>query len=620
MKIVIESPTQKEIVEAFHKEETIFLCGELSKNEKEYYGSIFKQFAPSGSVCFLSSGSSGNPRIHAHSWDNIKKRAKAQAIELGLTKDSVYLNPLPLFHLGGFMPVIRSLLSESSQVIKKKDESLETALTKLKPTHVSMVPTQLAKLVLNKVDLSFLDTLLLGGSGCSESILMGAKDLLYPVRACYGMTESASFFSIGKKEEFLKDGKVNLTLMDNWSAFTSVNGRITIESDEMFLGTIGPHGFIESKGILPTFDLGEVNFPSIKIFGRSDLVYKSGGEKVDPLEVEKKLESNGLFSSIVIIPKESEIWGNITTAFISPFKRGRDYSLLTEHLPPHQRPKFFFPLPETATLGIKPKRSELMEIVEKQIFKDKKLPRMAFMHGFMGSPNDLKELGSSLSEFCAPVFWSLPFHGENTTPRNFNEAVDLYIEKIRSEDIDVLYGYSMGGRLATAIAEKLEELGEPLAGLVLESSHPGLKSEEEKQKRILSDQTLFNRMPTEPQAFFDKWYSASLFGDFKETDLGKISIKEMQRRWKPTEWKKTLDLLSTGKQKNFQPFLLNSLTPILYLCGERDTKYKNLAFSLKNQEPKALTVKCLEEGFHNLHLNNLDQLMAPVTKLLTSLN
>jgi 2-succinyl-6-hydroxy-2,4-cyclohexadiene-1-carboxylate synthase len=618
LKKIIESPGQKEIVEAFHNEETVFLCPELSKNEKEYYSTIFKQFAPSGSVCFLSSGSSGNPKVHAHSWFNIKKRAKAQAKELGLDKDSVYLNPLPLHHLGGFMPVIRSLLSESSQVIKRKDQSLEDSLSKVKPTHVSMVPTQLAKLVKNKVDLSFLDTLLLGGSGCSESILVGAKDLLYPVRACYGMTESASFFSIGKKEEFLKDAKIMLYLMDNWNAFTTKNGRLTIESNEMFLGTIEALGFKESRGMLPTFDLGEVDAPSIKIYGRSDLVYKSGGEKVDPLEVERKLESTGLFSNIVIVPKESEVWGNITTAFISPFKRGRDYSLLTEHLPSHQRPKFFFPL--ALTTGIKPKRSELKEIVEKQIFKDKKLPRMAFLHGFMGSANDLKELGSSLREFCAPVFWSLPFHGKIKTPEEFNEVIDFYVEKIRNEDIDVLYGYSMGGRLATAIASRLQELGEPLAGLILESSHPGLKDKEEKEKRLLSDQTLFDRMPTEPQAFFEKWYSASLFGDFKESDLGKISIKEMQRRWRPTEWKKTLELLSTGKQKDFQPFLLSTLTPILYLCGEQDIKYKNMALLLKNQEAKALSVKCLENGFHNLHLNNLDQLKAPISELLSSLN
>lgn len=618
MKKIIECPTQIEIVEAFHNESTVFLCSKLSKNEKEYYSTIFKQFAPEGSVCFLSSGSSGNPRIHAHSWSNIKLRARAQAIELGLTEGAVYLNPLPLHHLGGFMPVVRSLVSSSHQIIKKEKQSLEEALLELKPTHVSMVPTQLAKLVSKEVDLSFLDTLLLGGAGCSQSILEGAKELRYPVRPCYGMTESASFFSIGKKEEFLENAEVKLYLMDGWNAFTSVNGRLTIESDEMFLGTIGPLGFKESKGILPTFDLGEVEAPLIKVFGRSDLVYKSGGEKVDPLEVERKLEATGQFSSIVIIPASSEVWGNITTAFISPFKRGRDYSLLTEHLPAHQRPKFFFPLPEIT--GIKPKRSELKEIAEKQILNDKLLPRMAFIHGFMGSENDLKELASSLSDYCAPVLWSLPFHDEKDAPKDFDETVLYYVEKVRSENIEVLYGYSMGGRLATAIAKKLQDLGEPLSGLVLESSHPGIKSEAERKSRILSDQTLFERMPTEPSAFFDKWYSAPLFGDFKDSDLGRISIKEMQRRWNPSEWKKTLNLLSTGKQADFQDYLLNSETPTLYLCGELDTKYKALAFQLKNQGPKALKVKCLENGYHNLHLNNLSSLKGPVSELLSSLN
>lgn len=618
MKKLYENPTLEEIKDSFENKDTIFLCPKLESREREYYETVFKQFAPEGSVSFLSSGSSGSPKIHVHSWENLISRAKSQAEILELKNKSTYLSPLPLHHLSGFMPVLRCIFSGSTLVIKPKFESLKDALLSKKPTHVSMVPTQLIQLVDEKIDLSFLDTLLLGGAGCSENYLNKARELNYPIRACYGMTETASFFSIGKKEEFLESGKIKLYLMKNWSASAQENGRLTIESKEMYLGSIGALGFKESNGILPTFDIGSVDHPVITIKGRSDLVFKSGGEKVDPLEVEKKLESQDSFNSVVIIPKDDEKWGSITCAFISPFRKGRDYSLTVENLPPHQRPKFFFPLGETT--GIKPKRSNLKKQLEENFFNNSKLPRVAFIHGFMGSENDLKELADSLREVCFPKFWRLPFHEDNSDYESFESVVDYFVEKVRTEDIDCLYGYSMGGRLATAIASKLEDLGEPLSALFLESSHPGLTNEEEKSSRYTSDLTLFDRLPHRPEDFFHAWYSQDLFGDFKDTELGKITIREMERRWNPDSWKKSLKVLSTGKQQNYQRYLTNSSHPILYMCGENDRKYSSISEKLSKSSPKNLITKSLKHGYHNLHCNHGNQLKGPISEVLNSLN
>ncbi len=618
MKEIFENPTYEDVIKAYETEACVFLCPNLEPRESEYYKTIFKQFAPANSVGFLSSGSSGSPKIHLHSWKNLKKRAKAQAIELKLNSDSHYLSPLPIHHLSGFMPILRSEMTGCKLTILEKEQSLEEELFKLKPTHISMVPTQMAKLARSEADLSFLHTLLLGGSGCDEKILLKAKDLKYPVRACYGMTESASFFSIGKSEEFLKDASIKLYLMENWNAYTDQNGRLTLESDEMYLGSIGALGIKESKGILPTYDIGSVDHPVIEIKGRSDLVFKSGAEKVDPLEVERKLISNEIFGSVVVVPVEDETWGSITCAFIKPFKRGRDYSILVEHLPAHQRPRHFFPLEDTN--GIKPKRSSLIELAKRNFKNNKKLPRVAFIHGFMGSVNDLKVLASSLEDSLFPIFWKLPFHGLDSEYDCFEAAVDFYVEKARTEDIDALYGYSMGGRLATAVAEKLEELGEPLSALFLESSHPGIKKESDRLKRLTSDKTLFERMPSKPEEFFESWYSQSLFGDFKESELGKITINEMQRRWNPEKWKKSLELLSTGHQKDYRSYLKESSHPVLYFAGEKDSKYRKLAQELEKNQNKNLTVKCLESGFHNLHLDHTTSMKGPITEVLSSLN
>lgn len=610
MKKVIENPNLEQLLKALESSEALFITPSLKHSERDYYNSLFNQYAPEGSISFLSSGSSGNPKIIVHSKETLIKRAKDQALELGMDENSHYLNVLPLHHLGGFMPILRAQSVGAKLSIKNKEENLNNILDELKPTHTSMVPTQLNELVKDKRDLSYLKSLLLGGAGCSKELLNKAKELLYPIRACYGMTESASFFSISDTTEFLNSGEIKLKLMSNWSAFAQDSGRLTIESEEMFLGSITGNGFLKSNNVLPTFDIGDVEYPYINIYGRSDLVFKSGGEKVDPLEVENKLSKILIDSEVVIIPKIDSKWGHITCAFISPFDKHVNYADQVKELPPHQRPKHFFELQTTD--GIKPKRSQLKEEIEKRLTK----PKAAFLHGFMGTESDLVDLAQELP--LEVNFWSLPDHGKAPGFNNIDQAIEYYSKKAIDEEIEVLYGYSMGGRLALAVAENLAASKTPLKALILESAHPGIACKNERLTRLKSDLDLFKRMPAKPEDFFEAWYSLPLFGDFKETKNGQEKISYLINNWTPNSWLSALSTLSTGHQKDYRNFIQDCPHPILYLSGEKDLKYKEFGQELSSQGPSALTHKSLKNGHHNLHSNQLDQLKTSINDFLSN--
>lgn len=127
---------------------------------------------------------------------------------------------------------------------------------------------------------------------------------------------------------------------------------------------------------------------------------------------------------------------------------------------------------------------------------------LVFFHGFLGRSDDWKPVSSFLpAASCIGI--DLPGHGDSPFMKEF--------------DIDIphfhLVGYSMGGRIAMAYAAKHPE---QIASLTLMSSHPGLKSEEEKQKRLASDQEwakLLLELPIDE--FLLRWYNQPIFKTFK---------------------------------------------------------------------------------------------------------
>jgi O-succinylbenzoic acid--CoA ligase len=85
----------------------------------------------------------------------------------------------------------------------------------------------------------------------------------------------------------------------------------------------------------------------LTVTGRRDAVVITGGEKVQPAEVEALLRDTGEFPEIVVLGVPDTEWGQMLVAAypatLKPrLKRVAD--VMTRSLAPHKRPKLFVPL------------------------------------------------------------------------------------------------------------------------------------------------------------------------------------------------------------------------------------------------------------------------------------
>lgn len=170
---------------------------------------------------------------------------------------------------------------------------------------------------------------------------------------------------------------------------------------------------------------------------------------------------------------------------------------------------------------------------------------LVFLHGFLGTSADWESVCSHLPE-CHCIGFDLPGHGKSPFMENF----DIPLSQFH------LIGYSMGGRLALRIPK------EKVASLTLLSTHPGLKTEEEKQERLKRDtewaKLLFELSIEE---FLKRWYNQPLFKPF----VPELSMRKQQNI---PALAASLMHYSLAKQPRYE---IDHV-----LVGERDEKFRSL--------------------------------------------
>lgn len=141
----------------------------------------------------FTSGSSGTPKIVAHRLANHLANARGSLVPI--TQNDAWLLSLPLFHVGGLAILFRCFLAGACVVIPQADLSLTEQLLMAPITHLSLVPTQLYRL-LQQPELHFSKTrvkhLLLGGAPLPESLIEQCKAQQLIPWVSYGLSEMAS--------------------------------------------------------------------------------------------------------------------------------------------------------------------------------------------------------------------------------------------------------------------------------------------------------------------------------------------------------------------------------------------------------------------------------------------
>ena len=238
----------------------------------------------------------------------------------------------------------------------------------------------------------------------------------------------------------------------------------------------------------------------------------------------------------------------------------------------------------------------------------------------MGELHDFALAIASLSEFCC-LSIDLPGHGKTRVGRDPNYQMPLVakalIELLNRLAIadSLLVGYSMGGRLALYLAV---HFGRYFRGVILESASPGLRTQQERDRRIASDLKLAKRLETEELSqFVRQWYANPLFKSFTlHPNYQQAIAKRLNND--PLKLAKSLRYMGLG----MQPSLWNSLSeiqiPILSIVGVLDSKFVAINQQIVELCPLAnLTV--VQEAGHNVHFEQPAQFVRAIFNFLAVL-
>ncbi|MGB3634631.1 MAG: AMP-binding protein, partial [Rubrobacteraceae bacterium] len=140
----------------------------------------------------FTSGSTGGPKAALHTFGNHYYSALGSNANIALSAGDRWLLSLPLYHVGGLSILFRCLLAGAAIALPEPGLPLDRSISELGVTHVSLVATQLRRLLETRTETSNLKAALLGGGPTPEALVKEAVARGVPVYTSYGLTEMAS--------------------------------------------------------------------------------------------------------------------------------------------------------------------------------------------------------------------------------------------------------------------------------------------------------------------------------------------------------------------------------------------------------------------------------------------
>ena len=312
-----------------------------------------------------TSGSSATPKAVAHSLENHVTSAQSACAALNLGSSDRWLLSLPLWHVSGISIVFRCSIAGATIIVPDPGMSLIEALSSYQITHVSMVPTQLIR-VLEQAQKppSHLRTVIVGGGAMPQGVLKMAINKGWPVHTTYGMTETTSMVTLSKKNP--SPGSSGHVLQGNELKIAE-DGEILIRSPATCLGYLEADTIVnieDEDGWLHTGDLGRLDKNGeLYVLGRKDNMFISGGENISPEEIEHMLCGVQGVQKAVVVPTPDPEFGQRPVAFIQGSAKFEDLEkILNRELPRFKIPRYY-PWPDsTRSHSLKPDRKLLTEL------------------------------------------------------------------------------------------------------------------------------------------------------------------------------------------------------------------------------------------------------------------
>jgi O-succinylbenzoic acid--CoA ligase len=281
-------------------------------------------------LILATSGSGGEPKGVMLTGANLAAGVRAFLDRFPLRTSDLWLDCLPLFHIGGLAILYRCLAVGASVLVHERfdAERLWRDLQSEGVTHLSLVPAMLGRLLDvagNRAPPPHLRVVLVGGGPLSIVLVERARAAGWPLWVGYGMTETtavcaampvpASGWREGVVGKPLKGFEVRVGGGEPGSV-----GVIRLRGPAVMRGYLNPEalpgaGMVD--GWLETSDLGRLDEEGcLTVLGRADEVLVSGGELVAPVQVEGLLLRCPGVREVAVAGIRDPYWGDIAAAWV----------------------------------------------------------------------------------------------------------------------------------------------------------------------------------------------------------------------------------------------------------------------------------------------------------------
>jgi O-succinylbenzoic acid--CoA ligase len=225
-----------------------------------------------------TSGTSGPPRVIGLTYGNFLWSAVGSAFNLGVDPADRWLCCLPLYHVAGLSILMRSVIYGTGVILHDgfDTERVGESLARDEVSLVSLVATQLIRLMEDEVDISGPRALVVGGGPVPLEVIEEATARGATVVQTYGMTETCSqVTTLSPGEARAKAGSAGRPVLTT---------HLRVQEGEILVqGPIVAPGTADEDGWLHTGDLGRIDQEGfLYVEDRLGDVIATGGETVRP--------------------------------------------------------------------------------------------------------------------------------------------------------------------------------------------------------------------------------------------------------------------------------------------------------------------------------------------------
>ena len=307
----------------------------------------------------FTSGSTGQPTGVLHAWSNHLYSAKGANANMPLGTGDRWLLSLPLYHVGGLAILVRCALAGAAVAVPALEASVAGALNRSGATHLSLVATQFRRLLKAQDAGSppHIRAVLLGGGPIPMGLLRRGHAQGWPLHTSYGSTEMGSQVTTTAPGAPWTDLQTAGRRLPHRRVRIADDGQILVGGATLCVGVMDDDRVRDPRveGWYPTGDVGRLDAQGrLWVQGRIDRQFVSGGENIQPEEIEVALERIEDIDRAVVVAVPDEEYGRRPVAFVQSTGGLRPDAwrrTLAATLPRFKLPDAIHRLPDAAVEG-----------------------------------------------------------------------------------------------------------------------------------------------------------------------------------------------------------------------------------------------------------------------------